>query len=90
MIKPPAQQQADMLKRLARIEGQLRGLQKQIQNDVECEQILQQMTAARRALDKAFFEMLACTIEANVIGEVEGQTTAERMQTMRTLLAKYA
>lgn len=45
--------------RLARVEGQLRGLQKLIQADTEPEKVAQQMAAARKALDKAFFAMVA-------------------------------
>ena len=48
--------------RLARVEGQLRGLQKLIQAEAESEQVAQQMTAARKALDKAFFAMVATLI----------------------------
>jgi CsoR family transcriptional regulator, copper-sensing transcriptional repressor len=49
--------------RLARVEGQLRGLQKLIDDDAECEMIAQQLRASRKALDKAFFAMVACVIE---------------------------
>ncbi|MBO4330095.1 MAG: metal-sensing transcriptional repressor [Rhodocyclaceae bacterium] len=45
--------------RLARIEGQIRGLQKLINLQAEPEKISQQMAAARKALDKAFFAMVA-------------------------------
>ena len=45
--------------RLARIEGQVRGLQKLINTQAEPEKISQQMAAARKALDKAFFAMVA-------------------------------
>jgi DNA-binding FrmR family transcriptional regulator len=69
MLNPNAQQKADMLKRLARVEGQVRGVQKLIDQDEDCEKIIQQMTAARKALDKAFHEMLACVIEANVCAD---------------------
>lgn len=44
--------------RLARVEGQLRGLQKLIQSDTEADKVAQQMAAARKALDKAFFSMV--------------------------------
>ena len=43
--------------RLARVEGQLRGLQKLIDEDADCEKIAQQMAAARKALDKSFFSL---------------------------------
>lgn len=45
--------------RLARIEGQVRGLQKLISTQAEPDKVSQQMAAARKALDKAFFAMVA-------------------------------
>lgn len=89
MLSPNARQKAEMLKRLARVEGQVRGVQKLIDQDEDCEKIIQQMTAARKALDKAFHEMLACVIEANVCAE-EGPALADRMAQVRTLMSKYA
>lgn len=89
MLSPNAQQKTEMLKRLARVEGQVRGVQKLIDQDEDCEKILQQMTAARKALDKAFHEMLACVIEANVCAD-EGPALADRMAQVRTLMSKYA
>lgn len=79
-----------MLKRLARVEGQLRGVQKLIQSDEDCEKIVQQLAAARKALDKAGHEMLACIIEQEVI-ESEGKGKIETgMEQIRTLIAKYS
>ena len=43
---------------------QLRGIQGMIESDADCEQITQQLSAARRALDKAFYNVLACAIQA--------------------------
>ncbi len=88
-MKPDARQKADMLKRLARVEGQLRGVQKLIDGDADCEKVLQQMTASRKALDRAFFEMMACLIESSVVAE-EGQDVPARMAEIRQLLSKYA
>jgi CsoR family transcriptional regulator, copper-sensing transcriptional repressor len=42
----------ELLKRLRRIEGQTRGLQKMVEEDRWCPDILQQIAAARAALDK--------------------------------------
>ena len=65
-------------------------IQKLIQQpDADCEKVLQQMTAARRALDKAFFEMLACVIESNVLDEQQGDA-AQRMSEVKELLTRYA
>lgn len=57
------QHKADMLARLRRVEGQLRGVQAMIDGDTPCEQVAQQLSAARKALDKAFFYMVGCVIE---------------------------
>jgi CsoR family transcriptional regulator, copper-sensing transcriptional repressor len=61
LIDPDKKRQ--MIQRLARVEGQLRGVQKLIHNDEDCEKIAQQLTAARKALDKSFFQMVACMLE---------------------------
>ena len=62
MHDPKAKQA--MLGRLARIEGQVRAVQRMIDADEECEDIAQQLSAARKALDRAFYEMVACMIRA--------------------------
>ena len=61
--------------RLARVEGQVRGLQRLIEADTDAEKVAQQMAAARKALDKAFFAMVAGLIadghtEADAIAEL--------------------
>jgi DNA-binding FrmR family transcriptional regulator len=48
--------------RLARIEGQVRAVRRMIGEDESCEDIAQQLAAARKALDRAFFEMVSCMI----------------------------
>ena len=52
-----------MCSRLARVEGQLRGVQRLIEEEQNCEKIAQQLSAARKALDKSFFTMVGCMIE---------------------------
>ena len=61
-LKDPAKKKA-ILDRLSRIEGQIRGVQRLIDNDADCEKIAQQLAAARKALDKSFFSMVGCMIE---------------------------
>ncbi|MEO6018030.1 MAG: metal-sensing transcriptional repressor [Polaromonas sp.] len=66
--------------RLARVEGQLRGVQRLIDSDADCEKIAQQLAAARKALDKSFFTMVGCMIEQ---GNLPGGQVAK-------MLAKFA
>lgn len=51
-----------MSSRLARIEGQVRAVRRMIGGDEPCESIAQQLAAARKALDRAFYEMVSCMI----------------------------
>lgn len=80
----------DLVLRLKRIEGQLRGIQAMIESDAECEQVTQQLSAARRALEKAFFNVLACAVQAGPekAGGEKG-VVAERVRHAAALLAKF-
>ena len=53
----------DLILRLKRVEGQLRGVQKMIEGGEECEKIGEQMAASRKALDRAFYMMIGCMLE---------------------------
>lgn len=49
---------SDLIQRLKRIEGQMRGLQRMIEEQKDCADVIHQVTAARRALDKVGFIIL--------------------------------
>ena len=66
--------------RLKRVEGQLRGIQKLIEDDNDCEKVAQQLAAARKALDKTFFAMVGCMIAQ---GDVPADDVAD-------LLARFS
>ena len=69
MHDPQAKQA--MSARLARIEGQVRALRRMIDADAECEDIAQQLSAARKALDRAFYEMVSCMIRHEAVGGLQ-------------------
>ena len=77
----------DLVLRLKRVEGQLRAVQRMIEEGDDCEPVAQQLTAARKALDKAFFELMACAIEhPDFSGGSEDE--ALRVQRLTRTLAK--
>jgi DNA-binding FrmR family transcriptional regulator len=49
--KVMGEEAARLLNRLARVEGQVRGLRRMVEEGKECEQILAQLAAVRSALD---------------------------------------
>jgi len=62
---------ADVTARLRRIEGQIRGLQKMLEEDRDCAEVIQQLTAARAALDRVGSVIItsglrACLAESNL------------------------
>ena len=66
--------------RLRRAEGQVRAVARLIEEGESCEAVAQQLTAARRALDRAFFALVGCAVQ-------HGQVAPDGVG---DLLAKYA
>lgn len=81
-----ADHQKDVVNRLRRIEGQVRGLVEMIQSGRPCEDVALQMSAARKAMDKAFYRMMACSvIEAVYEADNDADAAAEVEHTARLL-----
>jgi len=59
----PAEDRDKIIKRLKRVEGQLRGLQTMIEEGRDCNDTLTQFAAAHKALSKAGFRFFANTME---------------------------
>lgn len=70
-----ADHQKDVINRLRRIEGQMRGLVEMIESGRACEDIAVQMSAARRAMDRAFYRMMACSL-MEAVCDADGQDKA--------------
>ena len=85
-----SEHQRDVVNRLKRIEGQVRGLIDMVESGRPCEDVAQQMSAVRKAMDKAFYRMMACSVmEAVSVSESEDQTFREVERSTR-ILEKYA
>lgn len=80
----------DLIMRLKRAEGQLRGIQAMLEAGADCEAIAQQMSATRKALDKAFFRMIACAIEQVADGDERGERATLKMEQVASMLARFA
>ncbi len=71
-------EKANHLKRLRRIEGQVRGLQRMVEEDQYCIDILTQVSAATKALQSFSLELLEehlshCVVDAAKKGGPEAQ-----------------
>jgi len=67
----------DLINRLRRIEGQIRGLQRLIQEGRGCRDVVHQLAAARRALDKVGFIVLTHKMR-ECLEQTEGSSEAEK------------
>jgi CsoR family transcriptional regulator, copper-sensing transcriptional repressor len=84
---------ADLLNRLKRAEGQLRGIQRMITEGEPCLDIAGQMAAVRKALDSAYVRMTVCFMQQEMctrIGVDAGHETemAAFLDEVQTLLGK--
>ena len=76
----------DILPRLRRIEGQIRGISKMVEDQRYCIDIIQQLTAARKALDQVCLKIMnghvnSCVSDAIRRQDGEAKIT-ELMQTI--------
>jgi DNA-binding FrmR family transcriptional regulator len=81
---------ADVIRRLQRAQGQIGGVIRMIQDGQECSDVLTQLAAAGRALDRAGFKIVAsglsqCLRDEQADGE---QASREQAATERARLEK--
>ena len=78
-----------VLKRVRRIEGQVRGIEKMVEEDRYCIDVVTQVTAVQAALDKVALKLLEDHAQHCVIGAEEadqGDRTEELMGAVKRLL----
>ena len=88
----PARDTDSLHKRLRRVEGQVRGLQRMVDDDVYCVDILTQISATTRALEAVALHLLEehlhhCVREALASGSPDAETKiAEAARAIRRLV----
>jgi DNA-binding FrmR family transcriptional regulator len=80
------QDKPKLLNRLSRIEGQVRGIARMVDEDRYCIDILTQLQAARAALARVETEMLKEHIEHCIEGAIAGGDPAEQREKSRELI----
>ena len=76
----------DLIKRLRRIEGQLRGVQAMLDEERDCREIMQQLSAvasAVRSTSRKFFEDYASLC----LSDMEGNQAEENQKLLREMVA---
>jgi DNA-binding FrmR family transcriptional regulator len=80
---------ADVIRRLQRAQGQIGGVIRMIQDGQECSDVLTQLAAAGRALDRAGFKIVASGLSQCLRDEQAGreQAAAERARLEKLFLS---
>jgi DNA-binding FrmR family transcriptional regulator len=83
----------DLLNRLKRAEGQLRGIQRMVEAGEPCLDIASQMAAVRKALDSAYVRMTVCFMQQELqqrLGpdNAEAANLGPMLDDVQTLLGK--
>ncbi len=89
------QARTDVLNRLRRAEGQLRGIQRMVEEGEDCLKIGQQFAAVRKALDSTYLRMTVCFIEQELEArmhpdEAQKNDLGLMIKDMETLLARMS
>ncbi len=82
-----------IVKRLNRVEGQVRGVSKMVQDDKYCIDILTQISAAQAALDKVALELLRdharhCLINDVIKAKTRGDKADELVGAISRMLSR--
>ncbi len=87
-VNVDSEELADAVRRLRRAQGQIGGVIRMIENGQECSDVLTQLAAAARALDRAGFKIIANGLCRCVLDEQAGreQAAAERARLERLFL----
>jgi CsoR family transcriptional regulator, copper-sensing transcriptional repressor len=78
----------DLLTRLARVEGQIRGIAGMVQDERYCIDVVTQINAARAALDKIALGLLDDHVRHCLAGASEPEQTDELMAAVGRLLSR--
>ncbi|MGH7934934.1 MAG: metal-sensitive transcriptional regulator [Candidatus Binataceae bacterium] len=79
----------DLATRLNRAEGQLRGVRKMIGEGAYCIDVLQQLSAARRALDKIALLLLRDHLETCVTDAIEQRDATGKVNELIEMLDRF-
>jgi len=75
----------EALRRLKTIEGHLRGIQRMIEENTYCIDVIRQIQAVQAALNKLKSMILAEHLNSCVITAIQGENTLERERVLREI-----
>ena len=87
MAQPPAH--PDSLKRLRKIEGQIQGIQRMLDERRYCIDVLQQIAAARSALDQVALQIMQGHIRSCVSEAIRQEDGEEKVEELMHAIHRF-
>lgn len=87
--KRPGLQKRALVVRLRRIKGQLEAIEKMVESDADCSDILMQVVSSRRALKSFSEELLESHLHACIEGTATEPAGRENVRSLLTVLERY-
>jgi DNA-binding FrmR family transcriptional regulator len=87
-VNVDSQTMTDVIKRLRRAQGQIGGVIKMIEEGRDCADVVTQLAAASRALDRAGFKIIATGLQQCALnGDGDSDSEADRAQLEKLFLS---
>lgn len=86
----PSTSKADLIKRLRRVEGQVRGVARMVADDRDCREVLQQLAAIRAAVNQASLLMARAYACQCLAGPQEGDDPAALVDDLIQVISRAA
>jgi DNA-binding FrmR family transcriptional regulator len=80
----------DVIKRLRRAEGQIRGVIAMLEDGRDCAEVVTQLAAVSRALDRAGFKIIASGLQQCLAAADDGQDPTVDLERMEKLFLSLA
>ena len=79
----------DALKRLKNVEGHIRGIERMVEEDVYCIDVIRQIQAVQAALNKSSKIVLDGHLHSCVVTAIQGEDVSERERVMKEITDVY-
>ncbi len=80
-------QLGDVLSRLKRVQGQVGGIIKMIEDGRDCSEVVTQLAAVSRALDRAGFKIIATGMRQCLVNDDEGSRRLDETELEKLFLS---
>jgi DNA-binding FrmR family transcriptional regulator len=80
----------DVIKRLRRAEGQIRGVIGMLEEGRDCADVVTQLAAVSRALDRAGFKIIASGLQQCITAGEDGEDQSVNLERMEKLFLSLA